>query len=94
MVNTKKKIYISEHRLFSFTPVDSEDYEIWEDMKIAERLDKYIEWFKNHGVSAKKYNFKKYTHTVSSPLSDNMEGHISVQIFDKKIDTLFRLTWI
>ena len=91
MVNTKKKTYISEHRLFSFTPVDSEDYEIWEDMKIAERLDKYIEWFKNHGVSAKKYNFKKYTH---SPLEDDLTGHVSVQIFDKKIDTLFRLTWI
>tara|TARA_B100000989_G_scaffold132695_1_gene98518 strand:+ start:71 stop:355 length:285 start_codon:yes stop_codon:yes gene_type:complete len=94
MVNTKKKTYCSEHTLFTFTPTDSEDYEIWEDMKIAERLNKYTDWFKNHDVPAKKYNFKKYAHTVNSPLSDSMEGYVSVQIFDKKIDTLFRLTWI
>ena len=56
-MNTKKKQYHSEHKLFTYQPVDSADYEVWEDMKIAERLDKYIEWFKSHDVSAKKYNF-------------------------------------
>tara|TARA_B100000282_G_scaffold129485_1_gene92746 strand:+ start:195 stop:482 length:288 start_codon:yes stop_codon:yes gene_type:complete len=90
----KKKQYMSEHKLFTYHPVDSADYEIWEDMKIAERLDKYIEWFKSHDVSAKKYNFKKYSQMCESPLSDDMTGHVTVQILDKKIDTLFRLTWL
>ena len=90
-MNTKKKQYLSEHTLFTYQPVDSADYEVWEDMKIAERLDKYVEWFKSHDVSAKKYNFKKYT---QQPLSDDLSGYVSVQIFDKKIDTLFRLTWL
>lgn len=91
MVKTKKKQYLSEHTLFTYKPVDSADYEVWEDMRIAERLDKYVEWFKSHDVPAKKYNFKKYTHTT---LDDDYTGHVSVQIMDKKIDTLFRLTWV
>ena len=90
----KKKQYMSEHKLFTYQPVDSADYEVWEDMKIAERLDKYIEWFKSHDVSAKKYNFKKYSQMCESQLSDDMTGHVTVQILDKKIDTLFRLTWL
>ena len=91
MVDLKKKTYCSEHTLFTFTPTDSNDYEVWEDMKIAERLIEYTNWFKKNKVSARKYNFKKYTH---SPLEDDLTGHVSVQICDKKIDTLFRLTWI
>ena len=43
---------------------------------------------------AKKYNFKKYSQMCESPLSDDMTGHVTVQILDKKIDTLFRLTWL
>ena len=88
---TKKKTYLGEHILFTFQPVDSLDYEVWEDSKISESLGKYIEWFKNHGVPAKKYNFKKYTH---AQLPDDFSGHVTVQIFDKKIDTLFKLTWL
>ena len=87
----KNKKYCSEHVLFTFNPADSADYEIFDDMKIAERLEKYTEWFRNNNVSAKKYSFKKYTH---SHLTDGFDGHISVLISDKKIDTLFRLTWI
>ena len=60
-------------------------------MNIDERLDKYVEWFKSHDVSAKKYNFKKYK---QQPLSDDLSVYVSVQILDKKIDTLFRLTWL
>jgi len=91
MVKTKRKEYKSEHTLFTYQPVDSADYEVWEDMKIAERLEKYIEWFKRYDVSAKKYNFKKYAH---AQLADDFSGHVTVQILDKKIDTLFRLTWL
>ena len=88
---------MSEHKLFTYHPVDSADYEIWEDMKIAERLDKYIEWFKSHDVSAKKYNFKKYVNAMPLEIdrsSGGYESYVTVQIFDKKIDTLFRLTWL
>ena len=91
---TKKKTYLSEHKLFTYQPVDSADYEVWEDMKIAERLDKYIEWFRRHDVSAKKYSFKKYSQMCESHLSDDMSGHVTVQIFDRKTDALFRLTWL
>ena len=45
MGNTKKKKYSSEHTLFTFHPADSSDYEIWDDMGIAKRLDKYTSWF-------------------------------------------------
>ena len=94
----KKKTYSSEHKLFTFIPTDSSDYEIFEDMKIAGDLTPYTEWFQNNNVSAKKYNFKKYVNTVPSKLmpdaTRSYESYVTVQIFDKKIDTLFRLTWI
>lgn len=91
MINTARKTYRSEHILFTFHPTDSVDYEVWEDMQIANKLEKYTNWFKNNSVPAKKYSFKKYSH---NDLTDDLTGHITVQIFDKKIDTLFKLTWI
>lgn len=96
MGNTKKKKYSSEHTLFTFHPADSSDYEIWDDMGIAKRLDKYTSWFIKNEFSAKKYNFKKYVNPegFSSGDINDPKGRVTVQIFDKKIDTLFRLTWI
>tara|TARA_B100001057_G_C22789006_1_gene926806 strand:- start:1257 stop:1550 length:294 start_codon:yes stop_codon:yes gene_type:complete len=97
MVNTKKNQYSSEHKLFTFTPTDSSDYEIFEDMKIDQELKQYTDWFKNNQVSAKKYNFKKYVNAPpieSDRTVSSNESYVSVQIFDKKIDTLFRLTWV
>ena len=96
MVNNKNKRYCSEHKLFTFTPTDSSDYEIFEDMKIAGDLTPYTEWFQNNNVSAKKYNFKKYVNPegFSSGDINDPKGRVTVQIFDKKINTLFRLTWI
>ena len=85
---------MSEHKLFSFTPTESEDYEIWEEMKINEQLEPYTKWFKKNGVPAKKYNFKKYSQMCESPLSVDMSGYVTVLIHDKKIDALFRLTWL
>ncbi len=94
---TKNKRYCSEHKLFTFIPTDSSDYEIFEDMKIAGDLTPYTEWFQNNNVSAKKYNFKKYVNTMPTDIdrsAGSYESYITVQIFDKKIDTLFRLTWL
>ena len=97
MASVKRKTYSSEHRLFTFTPTDSSDYEIFEDMKIAGQLTPYTDWFQNHDVPAKKYSFKKYVNAVPLDLdraSSSYESYVTVQIFDKKIDTLFRLTWL
>ncbi len=32
-MKTGTKKYVSEHQLFTFIPTESEDYEIWEEMK-------------------------------------------------------------
>tara|TARA_X000000950_G_C13343034_1_gene429306 strand:- start:179 stop:460 length:282 start_codon:yes stop_codon:yes gene_type:complete len=93
-MKTSTKKYLSEHKLFTFTPTESEEYEIWEEMKINEQLEPYTNWFKKHEVSAKKYNFKKYSQMCESPLSVDMTGYVTVLIRDKKVDTLFRLTWL
>ena len=90
-MNTNTKKYVSEHRLFTFNPTENEDYEIWEEMKINQRLEPYTKWFKNNGVPAKKYNFKKY---VEPHIDYEHNGYVTVQIFDRKTDALFRLTWL
>jgi hypothetical protein len=83
--------YISEHTLFTFQPTDDADYEVWEDMDIGKKVTQYTEWFKKNKVNPKKYNFKKY---VNPPLADDWTAYVTVQIYDRKIDTLFRLTWL
>ena len=92
-----------EHKIFEFTPTDNADNEVWEDMDIGKKVSKYTEWFRNHHVNPKKYNFKKYIKTPSAggrlsppgpPGGDWRSGSVTVQIFDRKIDTLFRLAWL
>ena len=90
MVDTVKKIYESEHTLFTFVPVDNIDYELWEDEHISKKITNYTDWFKNNKVPAKKYTFKKYV----NPGVDGITGYVTVKIFDRKIDALFRLTWL
>jgi hypothetical protein len=81
-----------EHKIFEFTPTDNADNEVWEEMDIGEKVSKYTEWFRNHHVAPKKYNFKKYV--SNNPEYPGMNGTVTVQIFDRKIDTLFRLAWL
>lgn len=90
MVSTVKKTYESEHTLFTFVPTDSSDYETWEDQQINEKLVVYIDWFKNNSVPAKQYTFKKYV----NPGVDGITGYVTVKIYNKQIDALFRLTWL
>jgi len=85
--------YKVEHTLFSFQPAEDSDYEIWEEMDIGKKVTKYTDWFRNHHVNPKKYNFKKY---INQPATyhNNQQGRVTVQIFDRKVDTLFRLAWL
>ena len=82
-----------EHKIFEFTPTDNADNEVWEDMDIGNKITKYTKWFRNHHVAPKKYNFKKYVSSKSEYYGPN-SGSVTVQIFDRKIDTLFRLAWV
>ena len=99
-MNTKTAKYMREHQLFTFIPTESEDYEIWEEMKISDQLKPYTDWFKSNGVPAKKYNFKKYVNPgkengfLKTVLDKEAVGYVTVQIFDRKTDALFRLTWL
>ena len=85
--------YMVEHKIFEFTPTDDADYEVWEEMDIGKKVSKYTEWFRNHHVAPKKYNFKKYI-SNKPEYSGSQTGSVTVQIFDRKIDTLFRLAWL
>ena len=93
-----KSKYVAEHKLFTFQPAEDSDYEIWEEMEIGKRVTQYTDWFRKNSVNPKKYNFKKYItgHPLETDrgVGGNGQGHVTVQIFDKKIDTLFRLTWL
>ena len=88
-----KSKYVAEHKLFTFQPAEDSDYIVWEEMEIGKRVTKYTDWFKSNSVNPKKYNFKKYINEGNG-FESIVEGHVTVQIFDKKIDTLFRLTWL
>jgi|TARA_B100001094_G_C18138345_1_gene776453 hypothetical protein len=92
-----KPNYVSEHTLFTFQPTDDADYEVWEDMDIGKKVSQYTEWFRKNSVNPKKYNFKKYIngHPMETDRAIGVtEGYVTVQIYDRKIDTLFRLTWL
>ena len=94
-----KKNYVSEHTLFTFQPVEDADYEMWEDINIGKKVTPYKEWFRKNSVNPKKYNFKKYVsgHPLETDRGvggDDAHGYVTVQIYDRKIDTLFRLTWL
>ena len=82
-----------EHKIFEFTPTDNADNEVWEEMEIGKRISKYTEWFRNHHVAPKKYNFKKYVSSKLEYYGPN-SGSVTVQIFDRKVDTLFKLAWL
>ena len=47
-------------------------------MKIAERLDKYVDWFKNNR-KAKKYNFKKYAQENGFPKNCTWRRNVMLQ---------------
>ena len=82
-----------EHKIFEFTPTDDADYEVWEEMDIGKKISKYTEWFRNHHVASKKYNFKKYI-SNQPEYYGSQTGSVTVQIFDRKVDTLFKLAWL
>ena len=88
MVNTKKNQYSSEHKLFTFTPTDSSDYEIFEDMKIDQELKQYTDWFKNNQVSAKKYNFILVDESSAGAFEKNSRSNkIAFDFLKKHIDS-------